>query len=55
MPVFWQTGLFLPAQLPLLLLDFTGQQFFRAPAACLRERRQFKQLLRQLIFGQLAF
>src|SRR5450432_4802150 len=30
-PDFRQFGLFLPAQLAFLFLDFTGQQFFRRP------------------------
>ena len=30
---------FAPPEFPLAFLDFTGQQFFRAPAARLRERR----------------
>ena len=38
---------FAPSKFPLAFLNFSGQQFFRAPAACLRERRQFKKLLCQ--------
>jgi hypothetical protein len=34
MPDFRQTGLFPSVQLALLLFDFTGQQFLRAPLTC---------------------